>query len=260
MDDFAGKVAIVTGASSGLGRAVAVGVARRGAQAVILNYASNREEAEHSADLVRQQGAEPVLVKANVGDDTGCKDIAQAADRFCRVDALFNNAGVTRFAFNHADMDALSADDFLDVYRINLIGGYQMIRAALPLLRQAREGAAVVNTGSVSAISGYGSSVAYAASKAALGTMTISLARALAPQIRVNTICPGMIDTPWFARGANGDLDSLRAKWRASTLLEVVSEAEDIAGPAIFLASAGALHITGQSMVVDGGALLKAQM
>lgn len=260
MKDFAGKVAIVTGASSGLGRAIAIGLAERGAKAVILNYASNRDEADQSAELVRNGGAEPVLVKANVADDEGCRDIARAAERFGGVDALFNNAGITRFAFNHAEMDALSAEDFLDVYRVNVVGAYQMIRAALPLMRRARGQAAVVNSGSVSAITGYGSSVAYSASKAALGTMTISLARALAPQIRVNTICPGMIDTPWFARGANGDLDALRAKWRASTLLEVVSEADDIADPAIFLASHYARHITGQSMVVDGGALLKASM
>jgi len=260
MDDFAGKVAIVTGASSGLGRAIAVGLAERGAKAIVLNYATNRDEADHSAELVRDCGAEALLVKANVADDDGCRATAQAAARFGSVEALFNNAGITRFAFDHADMDSLSADDFLDVYRVNVVGAYQMVRAALPLMRSARAQAAVVNTGSVSAISGYGSSVAYAASKAALGTMTISLARALAPHVRVNTICPGMIDTPWFARGANGDLDALRAKWRASNLLEVVSDASDIAEPAIFLASSHAAHITGQSMVVDGGALLKASM
>ena len=258
--DFENKVAIVTGASSGLGRALSIGLSERGAKAIILNYANNRGEADHSAELVRNAGAEPIVVQANVADDSGCRDLARAAERFGRVDALFNNAGVTRFAFNHADLDALSADDFLHVYRVNVVGAYQMTRAALSLMNMAREPAAVVNVGSISAFSGYGSSVAYAASKAALGTMTISLARALAPQVRVNVICPGMIDTPWFARGANDDLDALREKWRASTLLNVVSDANDVAEPAIFLASRHARHITGQSMVVDGGALLKATM
>jgi NAD(P)-dependent dehydrogenase (short-subunit alcohol dehydrogenase family) len=257
MQEFVGKIAVVTGASSGLGRAIAIGLARAGAKAIVLNYASNGAEADHSADLVRDAGAEPILVKADVADDAGCRAIARAAERFGRVDALFNNAGVTRFAFNHADLDALSADDFLDVYRVNVVGAYQMTRAALALLNRAPEPAAVVNVGSISALSGYGSSVAYAASKAALGTLTISLARALAPQVRVNVICPGMIDTPWFARGAKTDLDVLRERWRASTLLNVVSDANDIAEPAIFLASRLASRITGQLMVVDGGALLK---
>jgi NAD(P)-dependent dehydrogenase (short-subunit alcohol dehydrogenase family) len=88
--------------------------------------------------------------------------------------------------------------------------------------------------------------------------MTISLARALAPQVRVNAICPGMIDTPWFARGATDDLDTLREKWRSSTLLKIVSDANDVADPAIFLASPYARQITGEAMIVDGGALLKA--
>ncbi len=256
--DFQGKTAIVTGASSGLGRAISIGLARRGAKAIILNFASNREEADQSAELVRDAGAEPILVKADVAEDQGCREIAQAAEPFGSVDALFNNAGVTRFAFDHADLDALSADDFLRVYHVNVVGAYQMTRAAIALLKSAQEPSAVVNTGSISAISGYGSSIAYAASKAALNTMTLSLARALAPQVRVNAICPGMIDTPWFARGAGDQLDVLREKWRASTLLEVVSDADDIADPAIFLASPSARHITGEIMVVDGGALLKA--
>lgn len=258
IQDFEGKVAIVTGASSGLGRAISVGLATRGAKAIILNYAHNRGEADRSAELVRNAGAEPVLVKADVADDQGCREIAGAANRFGSVDALFNNAGITRFAFNHADMDALSAEDFLRVYHVNVVGAYQMTRAALPLLKSAREPAAVVNISSVSAIVGSGSSIAYGASKAALNTMTVSLARALAPQVRVNAICPGMIDTPWFARSAGDDLDLLREKWRASTLLNIVSDAGDIADPAIFLASSYARQITGEAMVVDGGALLKA--
>jgi 3-oxoacyl-[acyl-carrier protein] reductase len=258
IQDFKGKVAIVTGASSGLGRAISIGLAERGARAIILNYASNRAEANHSAELVRNAGAEPILVQADVADDRGCQDIAHAAERFGSVDALFNNAGVTRFAFNHADLDALSAEDFLRVYQVNVVGAYQMTRATLPLLKLTRESSAVVNVGSISALSGYGSSIAYAASKAALSTMTLSLARALAPRVRVNVICPGMIDTPWFARGATDDLDTLREKWRASTLLHVVSDANDIADPAIFLASSHARRITGQVMIVDGGSLLKA--
>jgi NAD(P)-dependent dehydrogenase (short-subunit alcohol dehydrogenase family) len=258
MQDFEDKVAIVTGASSGLGRAISVGLAKRGARAIVLNFARNRAEAEHSAELVRDAGAEPILVQADVAENDGCKDIARSAERFGAVDALFNNAGVTRFAFNHAELDALSCDDFLRVYQVNVVGAYQMTRACLSLLRMARDTSAVVNVGSISAFSGYGSSIAYAASKAALNTMTISLARALAPQVRVNAICPGMIDTPWFARGATDDLDTLREKWRASTLLKIVSDANDVADPAIFLASPYARQITGEAMIVDGGALLKA--
>ena len=117
-EDFDGKIVVVTGASTGLGRAIALEVAGRGAKAVVVNFASSADEAEITAGLVREKGAEAMLVRADVGEDDGCKAIAKAAAGYGRVDALFNNAGITRFARDHSDMDAISMDDFLAIYRI----------------------------------------------------------------------------------------------------------------------------------------------
>jgi 3-oxoacyl-[acyl-carrier protein] reductase len=255
--DFDGKIVVVTGASTGLGRAISLEVAGRGAKAVVVNFASSADEAEITAGLVREKGAEAVLVRADVGEDEGCTAIAKAADGFGRVDCLFNNAGITRFARDHSDMDAISMDDFLAIYRINVVGAYQMTRAARSLLEAGEAPGAVVMTSSIAGVVGIGSSVAYAASKGALNTMTISLARALAPKIRVNAICPGFIDTPWFGRGLDEPaLERLRAGVAAAAPLKVASKAEDIAAAAVFLASPASRHVTGETLLVDAGSHL----
>jgi 3-oxoacyl-[acyl-carrier protein] reductase len=252
--DFDGWVVLVTGASSGLGRAIALETAERGAGTVIINYASSEAEARETAQLVQAQGAAAVLAQGDVGEDEDCRKIAQAAAPFGRIDALFNNAGVTKFANNHADLDAVSAEDFLRLYRVNVVGAYQMIRAARALLEAAPQAGAVVNTASVAGVMGVGSSVPYAASKGALVTMTLSLARALAPRIRVNAICPGFIDTPWFGKAMDADrLERVRQGVAASVPLKVASTAEDIAGAAVFLASPAARHITGETLLADAG-------
>ncbi|HZZ36311.1 MAG TPA: SDR family NAD(P)-dependent oxidoreductase [Caulobacteraceae bacterium] len=252
--DFDGWVVLVTGASTGLGRAIAVETASRGAQAVIINYASSADEAAETKRLVDAEGAKGVLVQGDVALDADCRKIAAAAEPFGRVDSLFNNAGVTKFANNHADLDAVSADDFLRLYGVNVVGAYQMIRAARPLLEAAPQPGAVVNTASIAGVVGIGSSVPYAASKGAMITMTLSLARALAPKIRVNAICPGFIDTPWFGRGMDAErLAAMRAAVAATTPLKAASSAEDIAGAAVFLGSSASRHVTGETLIVDAG-------
>jgi NAD(P)-dependent dehydrogenase (short-subunit alcohol dehydrogenase family) len=254
--DLDGFVAVVTGASSGLGRAIAEAAAQRGAEAVVVNYASNRVEAEETARRVEALGAKACIVQGDVASDADCRRIASAAEPFGRVDALFNNAGQTVFAA-HADMDAVSADDFQRIYAVNVVGAFQMVRAARALLEAAPLPGAVVNTSSIAGVTGIGSSVPYAASKGALVTMTLSLARALAPKIRVNVICPGYIDTPWFGRGMPAAaVDRLREGAAASTPLQLASRPEDIAGSAIFFASPAARHITGETLLVDAGAHL----
>jgi NAD(P)-dependent dehydrogenase (short-subunit alcohol dehydrogenase family) len=255
--DFDGKVVVVTGASTGLGRAVAVETAERGANVVIVNYASSLDEAKETARLCEAEGADALLVQGDVGEDGDCRKIAAAAEPFGRIDALFNNAGVTKFAQNHADLDAVNADDFLRLYRINVVGAFQMVRAARALLEAGAEPGAVVMTSSIAGVTGIGSSVPYAASKGALTTMTLSLARALAPKIRVNAVCPGFIDTAWFEKTmAPESLERLRAGVAASTPLKVASRAEDVAGAAVFLASPAARHVTGETLLVDAGAHL----
>lgn len=254
--DFQDFVVVVTGASSGLGRAIAVEVASRGAKAVVINYARSRDEAVETARQVEAHGAQPVLVQGDVARDEDCRAIAEAARPFGRIDALFNNAGTTKFA-NHAQMDAITGQDFLDLYAVNVVGAWQMVRACRDLLEAAPQAGAVVNTSSIAGVAGIGSSVPYAASKGALNTLTISLARALAPKIRVNAICPGFIDTPWFGKGlGEGAAEKVRANAAASTPLKVASKPEDIAVSAVFLASPHARHVTGETLLVDAGSHL----
>ena len=255
--DFGSFVVVVTGGSTGLGRAIAVETARRGASDVIINYARSAEEAEVTAGLVRAEGARALLVQGDVSKDEDCRAIAAAAAPLGRIDALFNNAGVTKFAQNHADLDAVSAEDFLHLYGVNVVGAFQLVRAARSLLEAAPQPGAVVNTSSIAGVAGIGSSVPYAASKGAMNTLTLSLARALAPKIRVNAVCPGFIDTPWFGKGMSEErVARLREGSAASTPLKVASTAEDVAAAAAFLASRQSRHVTGETLLVDAGSHL----
>jgi 3-oxoacyl-[acyl-carrier protein] reductase len=249
---YADAIVLVTGASTGLGRAIAIGAAQQGARAVGINYASSTGEAETTGRLVAEAGAEAVLLQGDVGSDADCRAMAEAMSRFGRLDALFNNAGTSRI-MSYANLDGLSDEDFLHIYRINVVGPYQMIRAARPLLEAATM-PAVVNTSSVSAITGAGSSLAYAASKGALNALTLGLARALAPKIRVNALCPGFIDSPWFDKlGYEGGVARLREHIARTTPLKAASTPEDIAGSALFLGGPAARHITGETLMVDAG-------
>ncbi len=251
--DFENAVAIVTGGSSGLGGAIAIELARRGAKAIAISFLGDPRDGEEVADAVRTLGAEPILLVADVADEADCRRTVEKVAHLGRVDALFNNAGMTVFASNHADMDAIGGEDFDRIFRVNVTGAYLMTRAARSLLEAARLPGAVVNTSSFAAFSGVGSSVPYAASKGALNTMTFALARALAPKIRVNAICPGFMDSKWFKSLNQGDMADLRETIATTVPMRMASKPEDIAGPAVFLASPAALHITGETLLVDAG-------
>lgn len=252
--DLADSVVVVTGASTGFGRAICVEAAKRGAAVVVVNYVSSKTAAEETGHLAEKHGAKTVLVRGDVADDAQCQEIASCAQPFGRIDALFNNAGVTTFAPDHSDMDAVSLDDFMNVYRVNVGGAYQMIRAARDLLGNGARPGAVVNTASAAGVFGTGSSVPYACSKGALNTMTLSLARALAPNIRVNAICPGYMDTPWFSKALDAEaVERTRQVAIERSALKVASTANDVAGAAVFLASPSSCHITGETLLVDAG-------
>ncbi len=253
MRDFDGKIVLVTGASSGLGAAIAVGAATRGARAVIINFSKSAAEAEATAAAVRAAGAEAVLAQGDVSKDEDCRAIAAAAAPYGRIDALANNAGMTKHAPNHGDLDALTRADFERIYAVNVIGPYQMTRAARGLL-EAGDRASVLMISSIAGVAGIGSSVAYAASKGALNTMTLSLARVLGPKIRVNALCPGFIDTPWHEKGMSADsVERMREGVRRITPLQAASTAEDIADPALFFLSDASRHVTGELLLVDAG-------
>ncbi len=255
-----GLCAIVTGSASGLGRATAEILAKGGAR-IVVNYSSSKDEAEATADLCRKAGAaEVVVVQGDVARDEDCRRIVAAAHAWGGLDALVNNAGTTKHVA-HGKLDELSAEDFQRMFAVNTIGPYQMIRAARPLLEAAANAsgtpAAVVNVSSLAGISGGGSSVAYAASKGALNTMTLSLARALAPLIRVNSVCPGYIDTPWFTKGrGEAGAKQVRDNIVAKVALKVASTADDIAQLVCFLATRASRNMTGEIVRMDAGAHL----
>jgi 3-oxoacyl-[acyl-carrier protein] reductase len=251
-----GLYAIVTGSASGLGAATAAILAKGGGK-IVVNYSNSKKEAEESADLCRKAGAEVLVVQGDVSRDEDCKKIAAAAGAWGKLDILVNNAGTTKHV-PHDNLDGLSAEDFQRIYAVNTIGPFQMIRAARALLeagaKAAGRSSAVVNISSVAGISGGGSSVAYAASKGALNTMTQSLARALAPLIRVNTVCPGYIDTPWFTKGrGEAGAKQVRDMVIARVPLKSASSADDIAQLVCFLALPQSGQMTGEFVRMDAG-------
>ena len=248
-DALRGAVAVVTGGGTGIGAAVVRRLAARGVSCVI-NYATSRGEAEALAVEVGQ-GA--IAVQADIVDDAACRALAKAAtDAFGRIDFLVNNAGRTKFAA-HEDLDALDAEDFVDVYRLNTIAPFQMVRACAPALRASPMGA-VVNVASVAGVFGMGSSVAYAASKGALVTMTKSLARVLAPEIRVNAVAPGYVATGWYEKklGEEG-FAKLNAKVASSVPMGFATGPDDVAGPIEMLLDPMSRAMTGEVLLLDGG-------
>jgi 3-oxoacyl-[acyl-carrier protein] reductase len=253
MRDFDGKIILVTGSATGLGASIALGAAKRGAKAVVLNCTKSLKEAEATADLIRAAGADVAIAQGDVSDDAACHSIAAKAAAWGRIDALANNAGITKHAPQHGDLDALSGDDFLKLYAVNVVGPFQMVRAARSLL-EASDRANVLMVSSIAGVTGIGSSVAYAATKGALNTMTLSLARGLAPKIRVNALCPGFIDTRWFTDAYGEETtERIRENMRNSTPLKVASGPDDIAEAGLFFMSDAARHVTGETLLVDAG-------
>jgi 3-oxoacyl-[acyl-carrier protein] reductase len=238
------KVALVTGSATGIGRAVAVQLAQHGF-AVAVNYSRSEAEAEETAAEVRKQGVPAILCKASVADDRAVRAMVER----CRselggLDVLVNNAGTTRF-IDHTQLEALTDEVWDEILGVNLKGTFYCCRAALPLLRE--RGGSIVNVTSVAGLQGHGSSIPYAASKAALNCLTKSLARAFAPQVRVNAVAPGPVLTRWLADHMDHVEKSLTI-----TPMRRAAAPEDIADAVVFLAL-GTTLVTGQVLVVDGG-------
>jgi NAD(P)-dependent dehydrogenase (short-subunit alcohol dehydrogenase family) len=249
--DLKNGVCIVTGSATGIGAACAIELARRGCRTVI-NYTKSEAEATQTAQACEQAGAEAILVRADVAEDADCRRMADAAlEKWGRIDALVNNAGTTKVAFNHSDLSALDASDFQKIYAVNVIGAFQMIRAVEPAMRQQGKGA-IVNVSSIAAVTGIGTSVAYAASKGALNTMTMSLARALGPQIRVNAVCPGFVETRWLQQAIGERYEAARTRYAGASPLQVVCTPEDVARTILWLLE-GADLVTGEFIIIDGG-------
>lgn len=245
------KVAIVTGSATGTGAAIALGLAEKGYN-IVVNYTKSRDEAEQTLKDVKAKGVEALLFQGDVSKDEDCRNMAKAAvDKWGRIDALVNNAGRTKFT-PHKDLEGLSAQDFHDIYAVNTIGPFQMSRACEPYLRKSERGR-IVMISSVAGTHGHGSSLAYVASKGGLNSMTKALARVMGPEITVNAVCPGMIETRWLREGwGDENYDKNKAAMTKMVPLAKVSQPEDIADAVIWFVEGAAL-VTGELLVVDGG-------
>ncbi|TWU47292.1 3-oxoacyl-[acyl-carrier-protein] reductase FabG [Rubripirellula tenax] len=250
MNERSRPVALVTGGGTGVGRACVLQFARRGFD-VIVNYSRSSTDAESTAREAESLGATAIAMACDVSDDTAVRTmIAAIESQFGRLDALVNNAAMTNFV-PHEQLDALTEPMWDRMLAVNLKGPFFVTRAAADLLR-AGDGGSVVNVSSVAAFTGQGSSIGYCASKAGLNTMTKSLARAMAPQVRVNAVCPGPIDSRWIRDGnPDWDLDSMVANYP----LPRPSQPDDIADAVLFFA-VDAKMATGQILSVDGGQTL----
>lgn len=258
--DLKGKAAVVTGASSdgGVGAACAKILAASGCN-VVVNYATNKTGAEKVAAECKAAGVQSFAVQADVAKDGDCRRLVQAAvDSWGRLDVLINNAAVTK-TIPHRRFDLLDAEEFQRTYSVNLIGNYQMCRAAASYLKASGD-AAIVNISSIGAMRGAGSSIAYAASKGALNTLTISMARALAPEVRVNALCPGGLLGSWTRKIMTEEQYDARVRQAQTEFpLRRGIWPIDVARAALFLVE-DAVVMTGECLRMDAGAHLGANL
>jgi len=185
-------VALISGGATGVGAATARGLAARGFR-VAINYRRSADEAEATAAACRAAGTDVLALQGDVAEDRACRSlVARTVEAWGRLDVLVCSAGITQFT-QIADFDGQNAEDFHHVFAVNAIGPYQLARAASSHLRASGSGA-IVNVSSIAGQNGNGSSLAYIASKGALNSLTLALARLLAPEVRVNAVLPGLIE------------------------------------------------------------------
>jgi len=246
--ELTGKAALVTGGGTGIGRATSLALARAGA-AVAVNFAHSETEAHNTVEEITQAGGQAIVARANVAVPADVERmVREVASAFGGIDLLVNNAGATRF-IDVKDLDAVTDEIWEEILGVNLKGAFYCARAVAPRMRERGQGA-IVNVSSVAGFTGIGSSLPYAVSKSALIGLTKSLARALAPEIRVNSVAPGIVKTRWVA----GREDHVR-RLGSQTLLGVNAAPDDVAHMILALLSQGAM--TGQTVVVDGGVELR---
>jgi len=238
-------VALVTGSATGVGAATALRLAKLG-YALVINYSRSETQAREVVAAIEALGSPVLLVRADVGVDSQVRAaIAEIDATFGRLDVLVNNAAMTHF-IDHPRLDLLTDPVWDDILGTNLMGTFYVCRAAMPLLIASGKGS-IVNVTSVAGLTGGGSSIPYAASKAAIDSLTRSLSRAFAPTVRVNSVAPGPIVSRWL-----GDHPEMIEKAVAVTPLRKASTPDDIADTIVYLA-VGTSMTTGQVLVVDGG-------
>ncbi len=244
-----GRAALVTGSASGIGAAAAIALARAGYD-VAVNYSRSAEAARATAAQCEAAGAKTIVIGCDVADDASVRAMAEACrDAFGRLDALVNNAGITsKTAFQ--DFDAMDFDDWDRVFAVNVRGLVQVTRACVPMLKDAR--GAIVNTASIVGLRPGPQPLAYSASKAAIVSLTKTLALALGPEIRVNAVAPGWMEGDWMERMLGESYDRLMERRARMTPLGRCVTAEDVAESMIGLID-GNRFVTGEIVVVDGG-------
>ncbi len=250
--DLTGRVALVTGGATGIGRATLLQLAQHGAAGVVVNYRSRPEEAEQVAEEIRRLGAKSLCVQADVRDDAQVRAMVdRIRERFGRLDVLVNNAGITKWV-PIQDLEGLTDATWDEVLDVDLKGPFRCVRAAAPLLKETH--GAIVNVASISGVIATvtTSSLAYGAAKAALIYLTKGLAMALAPNVRVNAVAPAFTDTRWMAEHYADDYEERLARSGASFPLGRVATPDDVAA-AILSFVVGSDFVTGQTLLVDGG-------
>jgi len=248
-----GAVAIVTGSSSGVGAAVARMLAEKGCR-VVANCARSVADGERVVAECQALGTDATLCPADVAIDADCRRLAETAlKRWGRIDVLVNSAGTTKYV-SHYDLEGLSSEDFLRIFSVNTLGPFQMARAVAPHMKARGEGA-IVNVSSIAGLRGTGSSIAYGVSKAGLNILTQSLARVLAPEIRVNAVCPGFIQGRWVKDALGDDYEKHMASWQNTSPLRKAATPEEVAATILWLVESAVLT-TGQTIVADAGMLL----
>ena len=245
MAQFDGKVALITGGGTGIGRATALQLAAEGA-ALAINYSRSRQEAEDTVAELRERGGRAIAVQADVADDAQARAmVATTVGEFGRLDILVNNAGRTR-AVAPVDLEGIREADFDEIYGVNVKGPFFCSRAAIPVMKRGG-GGHIVNVGSIAGLTGLGSSLVYSSSKAAVMNLTRGMAHSQAPEVQVNCVVPGLVETRWTATVS----EEFAQQNRAATPMGRAASAEDVATAIVGLLRS--VFMTGASLVVDGG-------
>ena len=243
------KVAIVTGGAGDVGAATAEFFASRRYH-VLINYNRSKKRAEEVVEICKSYGVESTAICADVSSNEGCQEVAKAAnDAWGRIDVLVNSAGATQF-IPLTQLDDVQAEDFLKIYSVNAVGPFLMARAVSKFMKEA---GSIVNISSIAGETGRGSSYPYVLSKSALNILTVSLARSLAPKIRVNAVMPGMIEGKWMLDGLGEDsYNRVKKDFIDLAALGKICRPQDIAGAAFWLSDPDSV-VTGQVIKVDAG-------
>lgn len=239
-----GKAALITGGGTGIGREIGLSFANEGAS-VAVNYSRSEKEATNTAQEIRDLGVSGLAIKADVSDDSQVrKMINKVVEEYGRLDILVNSAGTTTFV-DMENLEGLTEEMWDSTLAVNLKGTFFCCRAAAPAMKN-NKGGNIINISSIAGTTGIGSSIAYCASKAGVICLTKSLARVLAPEIQVNTIAPGFVDTRWTA-----DWPEFKKMHKEETPMNRVAQPEDVAVAALYLVHSD--FVTGQVIIVDGG-------